>query len=324
MIYLRKTLSLFLRLSLLVLIGWGVVSCGSGGDSPTSISPSNPIDSGSGTFAIQVRFIGNTFSPSQQSLFLAAAQQWAEIITQDIPNIRLNIPAGECLSGSPAINQEVDDLLIDARGSDIDGNGGTLGSAGPCFFREESLLPVYGIMDFDRADVARLEAEGQLDRVILHEMGHVLGIGTLWLDKNLLSGVLSLNPVYLGTGGRTQYAVLGGSGSVPVENRGSVGTRADHWRESIFDEELMTGFLDAGVFNPLSRLTIGSLTDLGYQVNLSAAEPYSLDGRLRRGSQQRSPLAQALPLREGNLTAPRVVVNREGKEVYRIRFDTHL
>lgn len=321
MIYFRKVLPLLFRVSLLSLICWGLVSCSSGSDSPVSITPSNPIDSGSGAFSIQVRFIGNTFSPSQQSLFLAAAQQWGEVISQDIPNIQLNIPAGECLSGSPAINQEVDDLLIDARGSDIDGDGGTLGSAGPCFFREDSLLPIYGVMEFDLADVARLQEEGQLDRVILHEMGHVLGIGTIWLDKNLLNGILSLNPTYLGTAGRTQYEALGGSGAVPVENRGSVGTRADHWRESIFEEELMTGFLDPGVFNPLSRLTIGSLIDLGYQVNLSAAEPYSLASGLRRGSQQRSQLAQVFPLREGNLTAPRVIVNPEGKEVYRIRFD---
>ena len=35
-------------------------------------------------------------------------------------------------------------------------------------------------MSFDTADLARMEADGSLTDVILHEMGHVLGFGTLW------------------------------------------------------------------------------------------------------------------------------------------------
>ena len=38
----------------------------------------------------------------------------------------------------------------------------------------------------------------------------------------------------------------------------------------------MTGFIDPGVFNPISRLTIASLADLGYRVKLDAADGYSL------------------------------------------------
>ena len=35
-------------------------------------------------------------------------------------------------------------------------------------------------MSFDTADLAQIEADGSLVRVIMHEMGHVLGIGTIW------------------------------------------------------------------------------------------------------------------------------------------------
>ena len=46
-----------------------------------------------------------------------------------------------------------------------------------------------------------------------------------------------------------------GGASVPVENtQGGQGTQDSHWRETIFVAELMTGFLDAGVTNPLSLL----------------------------------------------------------------------
>ncbi len=62
---------------------------------------------------------------------------------------------------------------------------------------------------------------------------------------------------------------------VPVANRGRAGTFGGHWRESVFGNELMTGFLDGGV-NPLSRMTIASLEDLGYSVNYDAADPFEL------------------------------------------------
>ena len=67
----------------------------------------------------------------------------------------------------------------------------------------------------------------------------------------------------------------GGSGptAVPVENTGRPGTRNAHWRETIFLNELMSGFI-AEIGNPLSRMTVGSLQDLGYIVNIDAAEAY--------------------------------------------------
>jgi hypothetical protein len=41
----------------------------------------------------------------------------------------------------------------------------------------------------------------------------------------------------------------------------------------------MTGFVEAaGVPMPISRMTVGSLQDMGYTVNYAAADPYSLPG----------------------------------------------
>jgi hypothetical protein len=62
---------------------------------------------------------------------------------------------------------------------------------------------------------------------------------------------------------------------VPLENTGGAGTADSHWRETIFRNELMSGFV-AAPGNPLSRVTAGSLQDLGYTVDLSAAEPFGL------------------------------------------------
>lgn len=262
-------------------------------------------------FTIQLRFIGPPVSASRQALFENAADQWSQIITEDIPNLSVVLPAGSCLDQSPAANQVVDDLLIDISLIEIDGAGGTLGQAGPCVVRSDTLLPVYGGMEFDQADVASLEEDGLFDRVILHEMGHVLGIGTTWLDNEFLVGILSLNPQYVGEQGVAQFQALGGSGSVPVENRGGIGTRADHWRESVFQSELMTGALNADVFNPLSRLTIGSLVDLGYAVDFNQAEPYALPAQVASS-------ARLLPLREGLLSTPLILMDRRGQPTQRL------
>ena len=63
----------------------------------------------------------------------------------------------------------------------IDGPFGVLGQAGPCFVRDDADgLTVIGRMQFDEDDMELLETEGSLQAVILHEMGHVLGFGTLW------------------------------------------------------------------------------------------------------------------------------------------------
>jgi hypothetical protein len=74
-----------------------------------------------------------------------------------------------------------------------------------------------------------------------------------------------------------EYSTLGASGNVPVESLGGPGTRDSHWRETTFGSELLTGFVNPG-FNPVSRMTIASLADLGYQVTLDTADSYSLPG----------------------------------------------
>jgi hypothetical protein len=69
---------------------------------------------------------------------------------------------------------------------------------------------------------------------------------------------------------------LGGTGNIPVEQDGGNGTRCGHWDEETFDTELMTGFSEGSTTELLSRMTIASLEDMGYSVNLNAADPYTL------------------------------------------------
>jgi len=193
-----------------------------------------------------------------------------------------------------AMQETIEDLVIFVEFVDIDGPFGVLGQAGPCVVRGTSRLPALGGMLFDSSDVQRLENNSELSIVVLHEMGHVLGFGTLWQDRNLLQdpsdttagGTLGADTYFSGVQAITEFVSLGGvlvgSGpGVPVENDHTnygPGSLDGHWRESVFGNELMSPSLNSGVPNPLGAVTAASMADMGYGVNLSAADPYVLPG----------------------------------------------
>lgn len=73
----------------------------------------------------------------------------------------------------------LDDIFIAAFEENIDGPGNVLGFAGPGFVYTDTGLTATGSMTFDSSDVADLLSEGSFQNTVLHEMAHVLGIGTL-------------------------------------------------------------------------------------------------------------------------------------------------
>jgi trimeric autotransporter adhesin len=133
-------------------------------------------------------------------------------------------------------------------------------------------------MTFDEADMANMEANGTLTPVILHEMGHVLGIGTNWgsLLQNPAPAPDVGDPTFVGVNAQWTFPFLGtgyGGAIVPVENCCGSGTRNAHWRESILVRELMTGFITGGGgINPISPLTSASLLDQGYVVDVNQSD----------------------------------------------------
>ena len=219
-------------------------------------------------FEIDVRFVGG-LTPAQRDAFAAAAARWSEIIVGDLPPVRIGADT-------------IDDVLIEAEGVPIDGPGKILGQAGPTHLRPDTKLPARGSMSFDTADLAQMEADGSLVRVIMHEMAHVLGVGSIWDRFGLLQGAGTINPTFTGANAMREFATLRGEAAqvaVPVANVGGPGTRDSHWREAVFGNELMTGFLNAGS-NPISRMSVASLQDLGYEVDYNAADPYQLPSAL--------------------------------------------
>lgn len=240
-------------------------------------------------FNIDVRFPG-AVSPERQAVFARAAQRIQGIITGDIPDIpSVSLDMTQCTFPGETYVGPIDDVVIYAAIVAIDGPGNILGQAGPCWVRSPGVggLPLIGIMRFDEADIANLETLGRLEDVILHEMFHVLGLGTYWASLGLLQGASSLDVRYTGPLGREGCVQVGGSSicslTVPVHSCTATtdgqscqqGTVNSHWRETTFGNELMTGFVSSGS-NPLSAMTIGALEDLGYNVNRAPRDDYNI------------------------------------------------
>jgi Leishmanolysin len=192
----------------------------------------------------------------------------------------------------------IDDVVIDAQGVPIDGVGGILGQAGPKLVRPPgagryAFLTIKGQMEFDTDDLAAMEEKGTLLDVITHEMGHVIGFtDAIWQRKGgLITGRDTPQWAFVGSTAMAEYGKLldpatgepvgGGQPTpVPIEDQHGPGTRGSHWRETVFGNELMTGFVGAAG-NPLSRVTGGLFADIGYDVDLDACDPYGLPSHLQ-------------------------------------------
>jgi hypothetical protein len=221
-----------------------------------------------------------------------AISRWEGAITgdlylDDIP--RGFFSANQCGAFGESVNGTwVDDIIILVNIAPIDGLGKILGQASPCAIRFD-ILPEVGFLTLDADDLGRLIGTNTLTDIIFHEIGHILGVGTLWDGFECppdppfttcwdhLIGAGSPDPRFTGPLAVQEWQALGGMGTVPVENTGGSGTADSHWRESVFTTEIMTGFVSAaGITNPLSRVTLASMADLGYQVNMGAADTFRL------------------------------------------------
>ena len=212
----------------------------------------------------------------QKAVFEEAAGRWESIILKDVPSVTGTLPSA--FVGFPPVveNGTIDDIIIEVVLAPIDGPGAILGQAGPVYIRNVDNLPVSGVMFFDVEDLAVLEEYDLFYEVIVHEMGHVLGIGTLWnFERELVLANSQGYPYFNGKFGHLFWRLEGGRNFLPVEADGGPGTAFSYWDEEIMGNELMTGYINLGE-NPLSTITAGSLKDLGYIAAALAGERYDL------------------------------------------------
>jgi hypothetical protein len=229
-----------------------------------------------GRFNITLKYVVPV-TPEQEQVFEDAAARWERIIIKDVPSFTGTVPSA--FTGfPPAVDGTLDDIVIEVALAPIDGPGGVLGQAGPRFVRTSDNLTLSGLMFFDVEDLAFLDQLDLFEEVIVHEMGHVLGVGTLWgFNRDLIQGTAEA-PYFTGKKANVFWNAEGGTENLPIEGfiNGVVrpGTSFSHWDEGTLNNELMTGFLNLGE-NPLSRITAGSMRDLGYG-SASVGESYDL------------------------------------------------
>ncbi len=245
-------------------------------------------------FNIELNYTGDA---QFQGAFDAAEAVWENIITGWTDGINIvNDNGGNTFYN---VGDNLSSLFIEAVVEPIDGPGTVLGSAGPNQFVNDGnvWLATHGLMRFDSADIVGLAENGTLEDVILHEMGHVLGIGTLWTANGLYS---TGSGQYTGANGLAQYQTEFNNDAtfVPVELGGGPGTANGHWDETrvisggdtVLDQDgltvidpnnvnfgrsrssaLLTGVLDTN--DPfISNTTGGSFQDLGYDVSFAAIQ----------------------------------------------------
>ena len=246
-------------------------------------------------FDIEVEFLGSG-TASQQQVVREAARRWESVLARGATEVDFSgsngAAADVCFPGQPAVNEKIDDLRVWVVIDSIDGIGGGVAMSGYCWKRvvtfpasdtlqRETIL---GVVVLDEVDVARMEANGLLLPVVVHEIAHVLGFGNRWEEDGLIRNPSvpsspDVDTHFTGRYATAAFDAAGGTGysggaKVPVENRAEEGSSDAHWRESVFDDELMTPFVGGG--HALSLITIESLADLGYGVDLTQAESYTL------------------------------------------------
>lgn len=221
---------------------------GGGGFTPDAYTsgPSNAADG----FNITIVFEG-TWTQSLYDIFVAAADFYTALIVGDLQDVQVG-------RGKKA--ETIDDITITASLIPIDGEGAVLGRAGPTAVRTDSSLPATAIMEFDVADASAFEGAGLFDDIVLHEMGHALGFGTIW-DR---LGLINPDNTFGGALAQAESLDEYGTSDIAVETDGGSGTAFGHWDDETYVNELMTGYIDDP--NYYSYMSAASYGDLGYEL----------------------------------------------------------
>lgn len=229
---------------------------GGTGSDPTVLSSYTSHGDGNAStdYNIDIAFKGSNWTSALQTAFKTAADYISAIITGDIADVFFR-------------GKVIDDIRIDAELKTIDGEGGILGQAGPTAYRTADFLPATATMQFDVADAANFDEQLLFDDIVLHEMLHSIGFGTMWDLMGLTSGSIADGTLqFIGADAIAAYiAEFGATGAtgIPIETDFGSGTAGGHWDEATFDNELMTGFIDNP--NYVSGMTVAALEDMGYE-----------------------------------------------------------
>ena len=300
------------------------------------------VPAGQDPFNIELVFVSD-FTDARKDVMQQAARRFETIITEGLPAVDFSANPHSLSfgDGTIVVDDTVDDLRIFVYKDEITVVSGI---GGPTYARSGNPtgLPAIGRVWIGAAVLNRGEAreplwqeEHQLRSLMLHETAHVMGFGTLWEALGLrheftgdtyFSGELAIQA--FNAAGGENYS----GNKVPVAygygTSGGCGTAGAHWREDVFrgpDRQFGAEVMEQSPEREhrLSAITIQSLADLGYVVDVSRADPYKLPASVNTALTRPSsakPVANDFDLGVGAL-GPIYVGDEQGRISHTISSD---
>ena len=227
-------------------------------------------------------------------IILSSVNRWESLVTIDT-----RFPSSQTITIS---------FTIDTLGTNILGGASITNSAYINSYIYGNVIPLTANITMNNIYLYGLKTTIRTDgfssyyHVLLHEIGHILGIGSFWYltgcPKTSYDDNGTTKHYYTGTNAVREYnscfagfsndAFLG----IPIEDDGGAGTSGVHPEEGGVSSndryingilhpglgtELMTGWLDGSpVSTPLSKISLGFLEDIGYTVNYNLADVYTM------------------------------------------------
>ena len=258
------------------------------------------------------------FTEKQKAEILEAAERWTEVIEGDLPDVPVDgdLP---CIGDDPRVVGSVDDLVVLAV-PDFEADDAGLAYAFQCGVREGSGLAYVGDTQYVMWWFERYPEFFKMREVGIHEIGHIvgIGIGEPWEEWKREPEDSTPDPHFAGPLAIEAFDSAGGEdypgNKVPLEINRS-GRAGSHWREDVMEAEIMSPVYGGKI---LSAITLQALADMGYDVDLTEADDYSLNEILEMRGDEALPDTVPIPVdvvRRG----PVVVVDRNGKVVRVIR-----
>mmetsp|Transcript_564 Transcript_564/g.1312 ORF Transcript_564/g.1312 Transcript_564/m.1312 type:complete len:625 (-) Transcript_564:227-2101(-) len=200
-------------------------------------------------------------------MVVSAAQRWEQVIAADrwgpwAPTMFTTISEEFIATERPA--EPIDDMYLGIIVGKLDGSGGRFAEAGPDRLMSGGRIVASSIL-IDEADLQNVINNEIFEQLMLHEMGHCLGMGTLWSD-----GVHYEGTTYIGANGVKAWNDMGCTGPLPMAKD------VAHWNDDCFTTEVGTHYLKFRQPVHISSVTLGALEDLGYAVNREEEDAYGL------------------------------------------------
>ena len=225
-----------------------------------------------GDFDIELVFLDDV-TDHQKEVIEHAARRWMSVVVGDLPDYEFAEGYSSTCGGRPyeiPAGERIDDLRIYVSSSV--GSTFAIGEGAPHVLRESSRLPAVGCMS------VRLDAPSFIFDIALHEVGHILGFGSLWDEFGFIHD-LSYSDPHADThfNGPKAIAAFDEAGGLDYEGKKVPVQKRDgaHWRiNGVSGDIMLPGRIGEAA---LTAITVQSLADMGYVVDVTEADQHSLN-----------------------------------------------